>query len=568
MAHHQAVSPDFVEITRIQDRATAETRPEMKPGASILIEAPTGAGKTRINSINIANFVKDFTAANGRPPVILALQHRDRLLEQNEKALHRWAGKEGLSTSKSSAGDLTMSADVNFAMIQTVAANLDAIGHVDLVTIDETHHASDSPNADYSKVLAAVAAKNPDFTLLTTSATPSRPDGKGLNPRLKDAKRITIGYKELERAGQIILPSTKVVDIRLDDGTPMSQFMRDKFKPEKLAESAGLNKALRQVKPQDYNDQMAAAWEREFRAKIGAAGVEAGTISFDTNKNTNAAFAKTLAELGYRVAVVDSDQEPEANRKAMADYEAGRIDVLCSVKMLDEGVDCPRTRCVIINRETVSEIEYHQMVGRAMRAGEDPTLHGVRPVVLDGGASTMLHGSVERRAEIVDYIQKLERGEIVAERNEDAKHMPRLEGEAYSPWRMMKDPPPVMGTTDGVTTIYAVASKSPEGSVTYALMEATIEATRGKPKLSEKTKVSIMRNAEGKMMVGLTPSQLARVEAERILPSRHSLLRLETSPSRQTPGKSIMDDRLGERPDHIGSVAEMAATIGRYGASR
>jgi superfamily II DNA or RNA helicase len=568
MDNHQAVTPDFVEITRIQDRAIAETRPEMKPGASILIEAPTGAGKTRINSINVANFVEDFKAANGRPPVILALQHRDRLLGQNEKALHRWAKDAGLSTSRSFDGDLVMDKDVNFAMIQTAAANLARIGRVDLVTIDETHHASDSPNADYSKVLAAVGAENPDFTLLTTSATPSRPDGKGLNPRLKDAKRITIGYKELERAGQIILPSTKVVDIRLDDGTPMSQFMRDRFKPEKQAESAGLNKALRQVKPQDYNDQMASAWEREFRAKIGAAGVEAGTISFDTDKRTNAAFADTLKELGYRVAVVDSDQDPEANRRALEDYDAGRLDVLCSVKMLDEGVDCPRTRCVIINRETVSEIEYHQMVGRAMRAGDDPALHAIRPVVLDGGASTMLHGSVERRAEVVDYIQKLERGEIVAERNEDAKHMPRLEGDSYSPWRMMKDPPPVMGTTDGISTIYAVASKAPDGSVTYALMEAVIEATRGKAKIAEKAKVSIMRDASGRMMVGLTPSQLAKVEADRILPSRHSLLRLETSPSRQTPGKSIMDDRLGERPDHIGSVAAMAATIGRYGASR
>jgi DNA repair protein RadD len=568
MDNHQAVAPDFVEITRIQDRAVAETRPFMKPGASVLIEAPTGAGKTRINSLNIENFVEDIRAKHGRNPVILALQHRERLLDQNEKALHKWAGKAGLSTSKSMLGEMTMGADVNFAMVQTAAAALEMLGKVDLVTIDETHHASDSPTADYSKVLAAVQAKNPHFTLVTTSATPSRPDGKGLNPRLKGAKRITIGYKELERAGQIKLPTTKVVDIRLDDGTPMSHFMRDKFKPEKSAESAGLNKALRQVKPSDYNDQMISAWERDFRSKIEAAGVEAGTISFDTDKNSNRRFADALIEKGYRVAVVDSDQDPDANRKALEDYDKGLIDVLCSVKMLDEGVDCPRTRSIIINRETVSEIEYHQMVGRAMRAGEDPALHAIKPMVFDGGASTMLHGSVERRADVIDYIQKLERGEIVAERNEDAKHMPRLDAESYSPWRMMKDPPPVMGTTDGISTIYAVASKAPDGSVTYALMEAVVEATRGKTRMAEKAKVTIMRDPNGKMMVGLTPAQLAKVEADRILPSRHSLLRLETSPSRQNPGKSIMDDRLGERPEHVGSVAAMAATISRYGASR
>jgi DNA repair protein RadD len=563
-----AVSPDFEEITRIQDRAVSETRPAMRPGASILVEAPTGAGKTRINTLNIENFIEDFVAENGRMPVVLALQHRERLTTQNEAALHEWGKRKDLRSKISKEGVLDMSGDVNFAMIQTAAARIAELPKIDLLTIDETHHASDAEGADYTKLISAVAAKNPDFTLLTTSATPSRPDGKGLNPRLKDAKRVTIGYKELERAGQIMLPKTLPVDIRMDDGRPLSHVARDKFKPEKSAESAGVNKALRLAKPVDYNDQMVAAWERSFKDKIDALGVKAGTISFDTSKESNLAFANALREAGYKVGVLDSDQGAEANAKAFADADAGVIDVLCTVKMADEGTDIKGIRCVIINRETVSEVEYHQMVGRTMRKGSDPTLHGVQPVVLDGGASTMIHGSIERRAEVIDYIQKLERGEIVTERNEDAKYMPQFGGESYSPWRMMKDPPPVMGTTDGKSTIYAVPTRSADGSVTYALMEATVEASRGKAKIAEKGRIAIMRGSDGKPLVGLTGSQLARIEAEKLLPSRHHVLRLETSPSFKSPGKSIMDDRLEERPDHLKSVAAMAATISQFGMSR
>ncbi len=565
-----AVSPDYAEITRIQNRAVAETRPAAVAGGSALIEAPTGAGKTRINSINIEHFVQDFAAEHGRLPVILALQHRGKILNQNRDALSRWTSDPRLSSSTSSGGLMDIHAVVNYAMVQTAASHLDAIGHIDLVTIDETHHASDAESSDFYKVLDAVHRRNPDYALIATSATPDcRRDGKNLHPRLRNAKRITIGYKEIERAGQIKLPVTRSVDIRLEDGSPLSHFMRDRFKPEKQADPAGLNKAIRQVKPSDYNDQMIAAWENSFKSRIDAKGIRAGTISFDSDKASNRAFAEALRSAGYRVGLLDSDQSDEHNAKAYADLESKAIDVLCTVKMADEGTDIGNIRCVIINRETVSEIEYHQMVGRAMRMGDDPVLQDLDPVVLDGGASTMLHGSVERRAEIIDYVQKLERGEIFAERNEDARYMPKFDGEEYSPWRMMKDPPPVMGTTDGVSTIYAVASKSPTGSVTYTLMEAVIETTRGKKtKIAEKAKVSIMRDENGRMMVGLTPAQLAEVEARRILPSRHSLLRLETSPSRRMPGKSVMDDRLNERLDHVASVATMAATIERFGAGR
>src|SRR3546814_16120657 len=69
--------------------------------------------------------------------------------------------------------------------------------------------------------------------------------------------------------------------------------------------------------------------------------------------------------------------------------------------------------------------------------GSDPAYWNVQPVVLDGGASTMIHGSIESRAAVIDYLQMLERGEVsketLSERAEKS-----ADGE-YSPWRKVKE---------------------------------------------------------------------------------------------------------------------------------
>src|SRR3546814_6860120 len=95
-----------------------------------------------------------------------------------------------------------------------------------------------------------------------------------------------------------------------------------------------------------------------------------------------------------------------------------------------------------------------QMVGRTIRRGSDPAYGNVQPVVLDGGASTMIHGSIESRAAVIDYLQKLERGEVsketLSERAEKS-----ADGE-YSPWRKVKDEPRVLAMSNGHGVIFAM----------------------------------------------------------------------------------------------------------------
>src|SRR3546814_5975617 len=76
----------FDEVTRIQERAIAEAIQILEDHNEVLIEAPTGAGKTRINARILEEIAKragpDFNSLN--------LCHRERLATQSQDAFRQW----------------------------------------------------------------------------------------------------------------------------------------------------------------------------------------------------------------------------------------------------------------------------------------------------------------------------------------------------------------------------------------------------------------------------------------------------------------------------------------------
>src|SRR3546814_13684772 len=105
--------------------------------------------------------------------------------------------------------------------------------------------------------------------------------------------------------------------------------------------------------------------------------------------------------------------------------------------------------------------------------GSDPAYWNVRPVGGHGGASTVIHGSIESRAAVIVYLQKLERGEVsketLSERAEKS-----ADGE-YSPWRKVKDEPRVLAMSDGEGVIFALERPDIQGNARYSLIEASAD---------------------------------------------------------------------------------------------
>jgi ATP-dependent helicase IRC3 len=76
---------------------------------------------------------------------------------------------------------------------------------------------------------------------------------------------------------------------------------------------------------------------------------------------------RSLAALGVRAAAVYGDMPADARAQVLADFAAGRIQVVTNVAVLTEGFDDPGVSCVAMARPTRSEGMYAQCVGRGTR---------------------------------------------------------------------------------------------------------------------------------------------------------------------------------------------------------
>lgn len=137
------------------------------------------------------------------------LAHRDELTAQNRDKFQRV--NPGLSTSVVDAKGRSWAGRTVFAMVPTLAraANLRAMPALDVMVVDEAHHAA----ADsYRRIIDHARERNPGLRLYGVTATPNRGDRRGLRPIFSNvADQIRIG--ELIAAGNLVPPRTFVIDV-------------------------------------------------------------------------------------------------------------------------------------------------------------------------------------------------------------------------------------------------------------------------------------------------------------------------------------------------------------------
>ena len=135
--------------------------------------APTGSGKT----VAFSGVIGRMLAENDAKACVLA--HRDELTAQN--VLKFAKVNPEVSTSIVDARTKSWRGRTTFAMVPTLARkrNLDAMPALDLLFVDEAHHAA----ADtYRRIIDRVRERNPEARIYGVTATPNRGDRKGLRP--------------------------------------------------------------------------------------------------------------------------------------------------------------------------------------------------------------------------------------------------------------------------------------------------------------------------------------------------------------------------------------------------
>ena len=303
-----------------------------------LLVLPTGCGKTVVFSSVTENQVN-----KGHRVLIMA--HRRELLDQAADKLKEASGLDSVlekaeSTSLGSFLPVTVGSVQSLAQEKRLARFPN--DYFQDIIVDEAHHClSDS----YKRVLDHF----PDANILGVTATPDRGDMKNLG-EFFDSKAYEYSMTEAIREGYLCPIKAQMIPLELDIadvGISSGDF------------SAGeIGHAL-----EPYLHQIAAEMATYCQGRK--------TVVFLPLIATSQKFCAMLNDAGLRAAEVNGNSDDRS--EVLADFEAGKYDVLCNSMLLTEGWDCPSVDCIVVLRPTKIRSLYQQMVGRGMRLSPGKT---------------------------------------------------------------------------------------------------------------------------------------------------------------------------------------------------
>lgn len=297
-----------------------------------LLVLPTGCGKTVVFS----KITEDRVRAGDR---VLILAHRGELLEQAADKLAKVTGLQ-CAVEKAEQSCLGSWYRVAVGSVQSLCREKRlsqfAPDYFGTIIVDEAHHIlSDS----YLRILHYFSGAK----VLGVTATPDRGDMRNLGQFFQ-----SLAYEyTLPRAikdGYLCPIQALTLPLQLDLSGVSVQ--AGDF------QAAGLGSAL-----DPYLDQIAGQMEEHCKDRK--------TVVFLPLVSTSQKFRDILNAHGFRAAEVNGESGDRA--EILADFDAGRYDVLCNSMLLTEGWDCPSVDCIVVLRPTKVRSLYAQMVGRGTR---------------------------------------------------------------------------------------------------------------------------------------------------------------------------------------------------------
>ncbi len=338
--------------------------------------APTGAGKT----IMLSAVTGDSLAGTEAKACVLA--HRDELTVQNRDKFRRVV--PDVSTSIVDATTKSWAGQVTFAMVPTLArkANLAGIPKLDLLVIDEAHHAvADS----YRRIIDRVRDANPDARIFGVTATPNRGDKKGLRDVFDNvADQVRLG--ELIASGHLVPPRTFVIDVGVQDQLKAVRKAVSDFDMSEVAEI--MDRA-------PITEEVVRNWQEK--------AADRPTVVFCSTVAHAAHVAEAFNAAGIPTGLIHGDLPGDERRNILSAFTKGEIRVITNVAVLTEGWDHPPMSCVVLLRPSSYKSTMIQMVGRGLRTvdpAEHPGVIKTDCVVLDFGTSSLTHGTLEQDVDL------------------------------------------------------------------------------------------------------------------------------------------------------------------------
>jgi superfamily II DNA or RNA helicase/HKD family nuclease len=312
-----------------------------------LVAAATGTGKTVVAALDYRNLRQTMPRAR-----LLFVAHREEILRQSQ-TMFCHVLRDGAFGEQWVGGRRPQRWEHVFASIQSIsAADVVSIDpeHFDVVIVDEFHHAAAST---YTALLDHLRPKH----LLGLTATPERADG--LDVLRWFGGRIAVELRLWDALEQGLLSPFHYFGIH--DGTDLSGVGWRRgigYDPDEL------------TNVYTADDVWAAKVLAAVQDKVGSP-LRMRALGFCVSIAHAEFMADRFAAAGMSAVAVTSKSTPDERRQALHDLRDGKVNIVFTVDLFNEGVDVPAVDVVLMLRPTESATVFLQQLGRGLRRSRD-----------------------------------------------------------------------------------------------------------------------------------------------------------------------------------------------------
>ncbi|MGS2616371.1 DUF3427 domain-containing protein [Micromonospora sp. LZ34] len=308
-----------------------------------LVVMATGTGKTIVAALDYRRLHKA-----GEVDSLLFVAHQEQILRQSLSTFRQVVGDGSFGETLVGGKEPQHWRHV-FASIQSLHRREINPEAYDMVIVDEFHHA-EAPT--YTRLLERLRPR----VLLGLTATPDRADGGDVRRWFDGRAAVELQlWEALER--QLLAPFQY---FGLHDDVDLSQLRWKRGQGYDPAELDGVYTG---------NHARARAVLRAVRDTVDVGRMRA--LGFCVSIGHAEFMADWFSKHGVTSAAVTSRVDAAGRQTLLRDFKAGKLHVLFTVDLFNEGVDLPMVDTILMLRPTESATIFLQQLGRGLRLDDD-----------------------------------------------------------------------------------------------------------------------------------------------------------------------------------------------------
>ncbi|MYZ37884.1 MULTISPECIES: DEAD/DEAH box helicase [unclassified Streptomyces] len=312
-----------------------------------LLVAATGTGKTVMAALDY----KALRRKLGRDLRLLFIAHRKEILEQSLRT-YQGVLDDGNFGELLFTGEIPSDWNHVFASVQSLNARaLERFSrdHFDIVVIDEFHHGT-APT--YRKIIDHFTP----IELLGLTATPERMDGLNIQDEFFDG-RIAAEIRLWEALENDLLSPFHYFGITDTTDLTVIQWKRGAY------DTTALSNLF------TGNDARARLVVKAVEDKITDPG-RMRALGFCVSVAHAHFMAEFFQQAGLNAIALSGETPDDQRRSALSALRAGKLQVIFSVDLFNEGLDIPDVDTLLLLRPTSSATVFLQQLGRGLRRRE------------------------------------------------------------------------------------------------------------------------------------------------------------------------------------------------------